>query len=157
MVPHRPRGLWEIRSGLYRSDLGIATDQATFAGLDIEVLVSLVTKNQWERRGLDTWSPTPSPRVWVVADVADDDVDPLPLYEWRRAVDAVVAAQREHQRCLVHCSAGRSRSGIALALAIARLDGCTVEEAVRNMKSGGLWRGAHPRLLAALAGELSRG
>ncbi len=52
---------WEIRPGLYRSDLATALDNTTLASRQIEVLVSLVTARQWHRRGLEQWHPDPLP------------------------------------------------------------------------------------------------
>ena len=88
---------------------------------------------------------------WIIADVQDDVVDPLPITEWRRAVDAIVSAQRDGRSCLLHCSAGRSRSGIAVVLAIAEIDGVVAADVVEDLTERGLWRGCHPGLLAALA------
>lgn len=151
MASRPGRRVWEIRPGLYRSDLDAAMDDAVRAELGIDVLVSLVSSRQWQRRGLDNWSPSPEPEEWIVADVQDDVVDPLPITEWRRAVDAIVSAQRDGRSCLLHCSAGRSRSGIAVVLAIAEIDGVVAADVVEDLTERGLWRGCHPGLLAALA------
>lgn len=140
----------QVLPGLYRSDLATVRFGDVLTDLRIEVLVSLVTTRQWERRGLDAWRPEPDPAVWLICDVADDVIEPFPADEWRSAVGAIVNAQADGQRCLVHCSAGRSRSGVAVAVARARILDQPVATSVRELKSAGLWRGAHPRLLAAV-------
>ena len=106
--------VWQVRPGLYRSSLHGARQSGVLGELGIEVLVSLVTRGQWIRRGLDGWDPQPQPDTWVIADVPDDVVSPFPIEEWRRAVEAIVSAHESGSPCLVHCSAGRSRSGVAL-------------------------------------------
>ncbi len=69
---------------------------------------------------------------------------------WREVIGTIRSAHHAQTPCLVHCSAGRSRSGIALAVALARIDGVTTTEAVAALKARGLWRGCNPKLLAAV-------
>lgn len=141
---------WEIRPGLYRSDLAAALDNRTLTSRKIEVLVSLVTVRQWHRRGLEQWHPEPLPSTWLIADVEDDLTPSFSAERWIEVVATIRSAQRVQAPCLVHCSAGRSRSGIALAVALARIDRVTTTEAVAALKSQGLWRGCNPKLLAAV-------
>lgn len=144
------RVLQRIRPDLYRCDLATALDDSVLAELGIEVLVSLVTHGQWTRRGLDHWHPEPRPPTWTVADVEDGVPDPFPAAEWRKAVSAIIAASRRGVPCLVHCSAGRSRSGVAVAVAISRIEEKAVADVVTDLRQQGVWRGCNPRLLVAV-------
>lgn len=124
---------YQVSSNLYRSEQPLAAQQKLLLEHDIKTVISLRRRYQTK-----------------------DELDPkqfqllnIPLYTWAidrqdvlRVMQEIKRAQQQGHKVLIHCYHGSDRTGSMVAMYRIIFEGWPIDEAVKEMKTGGY--GFHP-------------